>query len=435
MLAIFQSLRSHEGFRRYFHNTSWLFVEQILRLIAGLLVGIWVARYLGPAQFGLFSYVLAFTAIFSGIAKLGLDVIMVRELVLEPDKRDVYLGTAFWLKIFGAFIAFGLILIATIFTSNNSTTNLYIVIIAGGMLFQSFEVIDFFFQAKVLSRFVSLCKMSQLLLSSLLKIWFVLSGADLFWFVLVSLFDQVTLAISLAIAHRFQKLGGFYCCFDVSTAVRLLKDSWFLILSSLMAMIYLRIDQIMIKEMLGVREVGIYASAVRLSEVWYFLPVIVTNSVYPAILSAKKISEELYNSRLQTLYTLMIWTAIGIAVPMTFLSTWLVTFLYGEAYKDAGLVLMINIWSGIFVFLSAAFGKYLITENLAKINFYRTAWGAALNIVLNYIFINIYGVKGAALSTLISLAVINIAYDIFDKKLHAQLKLKLYAFAYPLWRK
>jgi len=404
-------------------------------MIAGLLVGIWVARYLGPKQFGVFSYVLAFTSIFAGIAKMGLDNIVVRDLILDTDNRDVYLGTAFWLKVMGAIVAFAVVACATTFTSNDTTTNFYIFIIAGGMIFQSFEVIDFYFQSKVLSKYISLCKMTQLLFSSLIKIYLVLRGAGLVWFVLVSLFDQFSLAVSLGISYRTQKIGSFYLSFDKRTAWKLIKDSWPLILSALMAMIYMRIDQVMIKEMLGDQEVGIYSAAVRLSEVCYFLPVIITNSLFPAILSAKKVNEDLYFARLQKLYTLMIWTAIVIAVPMTLLSNWLVELLYGEAYNAAGKVLMINIWAGVFVFLSAAFGKFLIAENLAIINTYRTVLGAALNIVLNYFFIKIYGVNGAAFSTLISLVVVNIGYDIFDKRLHQQFKLKINAMVYPVWRR
>lgn len=133
-------LAAHSGIRRYFFNTAWTAAEQILRIVAGLLVGIWVTRYLGPEKFGNFSYALAFVAIFGGIAKLGLDGIVVRDLILEPSKRDIYLGTAFWLKVFSAIVTLSIITIATIFTSNNQLTNLYILIVASGIIFQSFEV-------------------------------------------------------------------------------------------------------------------------------------------------------------------------------------------------------------------------------------------------------------------------------------------------------
>lgn len=401
------SAKTHQGFRRYFANTSWMFAEQLLRMVAGLLVGIWVARYLGPEQFGIFSYAIAFASLFSSIAKLGLDGIVVRDLVREPEQRDRYLGTAFWLKLGGALIMLGAVALATQFTSSDHLTNLYVLIIASGAIFQSFEVVDFYFQSQVLSKFVSICKMTQLLISSILKLYFIFTGADLIWFVLVTLVDQFTLALSLYLAYRYQKLGSFYRHrhFDMKTARQLLKDSWPLIFSGLVVMIYMRIDQIMIKEMLGEREVGLYSAAVRLSEVWYFIPMIITASLFPSIVNAKKISEQLYYTRLRRLYTFMVWLAITIALPMTFLSDWLVTLLYGEAYREAGQVLTIHIWAGVFVFIGVASSKWFISEGLQKYLTINTVVGAIMNILLNLFLIPKYGVYGAAIATVISQAV------------------------------
>ncbi len=414
-----------------------MFAEKILRLIAGLLVGIWVARYLGPEQFGVFSYVVAFVAIFGGIAKLGLDGIVVRELVREPSKRNIYLGTSFWLKFVGALITLGVVVFATFFTSNDHTTNFYIFIIASGIVFQSFEVIDFYFQSRVLSKFVSLCRMSQLLISSLLKIYFVLTGAGLFWFVVVSLVDQATLAVSLYIAYRYQKLGSFYRHFDLLTAKKLLTDSWPLIFSGLAIMIYVRIDQIMIKEMLGEREVGLYSAAVRLSEVWYFIPVVITSSLFPAIVSAKKVSEGLYRQRLQRLCTLMTWLAIAVALPVTFLADSVIVLLYGHQYREAGGVLAIHIWGAVFVFLGVASGVFFTAENWTKKSLCRTGSGAVSNVLFNLALIPRYGISGGAAATVLSQFVANFLYDFFDNSTRAILIIKIKAL-FPIhyvWRK
>lgn len=374
-------------------------------MVAGLLVGIWVARYLGPAQFGVFSYAVAFAALFSAIAKLGLDNIMVRDLVRVPDQRDSYLGTAFWLKLIGAIVMLALIALSTQFTSNDATTNLYIFIIASGTIFQAFEVVDFYFQSKVLSKFVSICKLTQLLISSLIKLYLIFIQADLFWFVLISLVDQFTLAVSLFFAYRYQKVGGFYRQFDRTIAKQLLHDSLPLIFSGLVIAIYMRIDQIMIKEILGEKEVGLYSAAVRISEVWYFIPMIIANSLFPSIVNTKKVSEELYYARLQRLYTLMVWVAISIALPMTFLSDWLITLLYGEAYRAAGQVLMIHIWAGVFVFLGVASSKWFISEGLQKYSTINTVFGAIVNVLLNFLLIPKYGIYGAAIATVLAQSV------------------------------
>jgi O-antigen/teichoic acid export membrane protein len=430
--TLITKLDKHQGFKKYFFNTSWMFAEQILRLVAGLLVGVWVARYLGPDKFGIYSYAVAFVSLFGAASKMGLDNIIVRDLVHYPDKRDEYLGTAFWLKVAGAIVSMGILTIAVKFISKDTTINLYIFIIASGLIFQSFDVVDFYFQSKVLSKYVSICRMVQLALSSILKLYLIFIKADLFWFVLVVLIDNTTLAITLAIAYWRQKLGYFFNSFVFSTAKKMLKSSWPLILASIVIMIYMRIDQIMIKEMLGEHEVGLYSAAVRLSEIWYFIPVIVVNSLFPAIVNAKRISAELYQKRLQRLYSLMAWMAIGIAVPMTFLSEWLVVLLYGNAYKQAGQVLMIHIWASVFVFLGVAFGRYLTAENLNIKLLYRTLLGATSNVLLNLILIPKYGIRGAAISLFLSQLMANYIYDLFDKSLYPQLKLKTIAIINPL---
>ncbi len=170
-------------------------------------------------------------------------------------------------------------------------------------------------------------------------------------------------------------------------------------------MIYMRIDLIMIKEMLGEKEVGLYSAATRISEVWYFIPMLLTNSLFPSIVNAKKVSEELYYARLQRLYTLMVWTAIAIALPMTFLSGWLITILFGEAYRDAGQVLMIHIWAGVFVFLGVASGQWLVNEGLQKYSAINTTVGAFVNILLNFLLIPKFGICGAAIATVLSYSI------------------------------
>ncbi|MEO9656086.1 flippase [Marinomonas sp.] len=431
MLVRVLTLKEHQGFLKYLKNTSWMMAEQFLRMIAGLFVAFWVARYLGPEQFGVFSYTLAFTAIFSGVAKLGLDGIMVRELVNFPEKYDVYLGTAFWLKVIGAILVIGVVTLIVPFTSNDVETNVFIFIIVMGLVFQSFEVIEFYFQSQVLAKVVSICKIIQLVLSSLVKIYLVLAKAELIWFVFVATFDVMTLAVSYFIVYRLKEKKSFYKEFDVSIARLLLKDSWPLIFSSIVVTIYMRIDQIMIKEMLGEYDVGIYSSAVRLSEVFYFIPMIISTSLFPAIIKAKKQGERHYKKRLQQLYTFMVWVAIAIATPITFIADWLIVCLFGSAYLEAGLVLSIHIWAAIFVFLGVPFSKYLLSENLSKLAFQRTLLGAIINIILNFFLIPMYGVLGAAVATLISQFVANYVYDFFDARLKSQLIIKTKSIFMP----
>lgn len=396
---------THSGLRRYAANTAWMFAEQMLRMVAGLLVGIWVARYLGPVQFGLFSYSIAFAVLFSAISQLGLNGIVVRELIKHPRLQNIYIGTAFWLKFFSALAMLATISFAIQFTENNSITKLYIFIIASGAIFQSFEVIDFYFQSKVLAKFVAICKIAQLIISSLIKLYLIYRKSELLPFVIIALLDQVTLAVSLYIAYILKSNKSFFNFFSIRIAKKLIINGLPLMLSGLVIGIYTRIDQIMIKEMLGEKEVGLYSAAVRLSEIWYVIPSIIVASIFPSIMNAKKISGFLYYQRIQRLYAAMLWCAVVIAVVLTPFNKTLILFLYGEAYLLSANVLLIHIWTCLFVFLGVASSTWYMAENLQKYALLNTVTGAIVNVILNIYLIPLYGITGAAIATVIAQAV------------------------------
>ena len=414
MIAKIKSLRNHQGFMKYFKNTSWLFGEKILRMVVGLFVGIWVARYLGPERFGLFSYTQSFVGLFAIVATLGLDSIVVRELVKNEDSKNSLLGTAFTLQLIGVFILLLLLAVAINFTSNDTYTNMLVFIIASATIFQSFNVIDYYFQSKVLSKYVAYANTITLLLSSIVKIALISNEASLIAFVYVILFDSIVLALGFLYFYLHNHLSIKDWRFDKNVATSLLKDSWPLILSGVVISIYMKIDQVMIKEMLGSGAVGQYAAAVRLSEAWYFIPTIISASLFPAIVNAKKQSEELYYARLQKLYDLVVWLTVVIALLVTFLGSWIVDLLYGVQYSQAGAVLVMHIWAGVFVGLGVASGKWFLVENLQILSFWRTFYGAVINITLNLFLIDIYGIFGAAFATLASFFFASVLFDFFD---------------------
>ncbi|MDV7199722.1 flippase [Roseovarius sp. 10] len=403
--SIFQILvpdTNSQGFRRYFLNTSWLFAEQVLRIIAGLIVGIYVARYLGPQQFGVYSYVIAFVAIFATVARLGIDSVLVRYLVNNPTAGDLYLGTAFWLKLVGSFLTLGLIAVTVKFSSTEADNKIYILIIASGLILQSFDVVDCYFQSKVLSKYVSICRLAQLGLSSTLKIYLMFIEADLFWFIIVLLIDQLSLAAFLSFSYWRQNTSCYLTVFDKGIAWTVLKSSWPIIVSSVAVSLYMRIDQIMIMEMIGNKQVGVYSAAVRLSEAWYFVPLVIAKSLFPAILNAKKISEKLYSDRLDLFFRTMIYLAVLVAIFVTFFSERIIIGIYGADYREAASVLAIHIWTGIFVSLGVVNGYWFIAENLQKFSMFNTLLGLVVNIILNYFLMPVYGASGAAAATLVS---------------------------------
>ena len=430
MIKKIQRLKSHQGFIKYFNNTSWLLSEKIFKAFTEIFLGIWIARYLGPEQFGLFSYAQSFAALFLVLASLGLDGVVIRELVKDESRAEKIIGTAFILKLVGAIIVLLILVVAVNFTSNDTYTNTLVFIIASATIFKAFNVADLYFQAKVLSKYVAFVNTGALFISSVVKIVLILNEAPLIAFAWVVLFESVVLAIGFIYIYIKKNTisSTQYLSYNMATAIDLLRDSWPFILSGIVTSIYMRIDQVMIKEMLNTEAVGQYAAAVRLSEAWYFIPVIVASSLFPAIINAKKHNEELYNLRLQKLYNLMTWIAIIIAITMTFLNDWVVDLLYGDQYNQAGTVLMIHAWAGIFVFLGVVSGKWFLSENLQILAFWRCFCGMIINIILNIILIPKYGIQGAAVATLLSYFVAGLLFDLFTIRTRRMFFMKLNSF-------
>lgn len=407
---------AHNGLRVYGANTIWLFTEKFFRILLGFTVGIYVARQLGPAQYGLLNYALSYVAIFSILMNLGLDSIVVRELVKTPDKRDKLLGSAFMLKLGGFGIMLMGIIIAIMFSSGDPHGNIVIAVIAAGYIFQTFQVLDFYYQAEVKSKYIALSQIIALLIVSAFRFYFAWKLYPLVYFaVLESLFMLISFSL-YAVFYATSGNNIFAWKFDRPTAIALLKDSWPLFLSGAAGMIYMRIDQVMIKQMLGDAEVGYYAVAVRLVELWYFLPMIICSSLFPSIIRARNISEEHYRRRLQMLFSLMFWMATGIALTMTLAAKYIVPVLYGKEYEPSVPVMLIYSWNMIFCFLGVARGKWLINENLQNYAFVFSLFGAITNIVLNYILIESIGINGAAVATVTaSFAVVYVGPLLFSK--------------------
>lgn len=411
-----KSLQNHQGFMRYFANTSWLFGEKILRMVVGLFVGIWVARYLGPEQFGLFSYAQSFVAMFSIIATLGLNSIVVRELVKKELDQDVLIGTSFIMMFVASLFVIGLLFITIFFTSNDTFTNIIIFILASATIFQSFNVIDFYFQSKVLSKYVVYSNIFMLLMSSIVKIILILLNASLIAFVSVVLFDSILLALGFIYFYKknYQEFNKWR--FDKDIAFFLFRNSYPLILAGVINSIYMKIDQVMIKYTLDNIQVGYYAAAVKLSEVWFSIGVITCNSVFPAIINAKKVSEEFYYKRLYQLFLFLVIISYILSILVYFLSDYIILFLYGRDFIESSSVLAIHIFSAIFVYLGVSSGRWLIIENKTLSNLYRNIFGLIINIVLNIIFIPKYGIVGAAYASLVAYVVAFYLIDILQKE-------------------
>ncbi len=408
-------VKNNEGFIRYFKNTSWVFGEKILQIISSLFVGVWVARYLGPENLGILSYAQSFVAIFLAFSTLGLNGILVRELVKNDADKNLLLGTSFLLQTMGSTILIILLMVGINFSNNDSFTNKIIILLGSVTFFQSFGVITSYYQSIVKSKYVVIGSAVGLLISSTLKIILILTHAPLIKFVYVIFSDSIVIALGLIYVYTKGTQSIFKWSFSLKKAKNLLRDSWPLILSGIIVSIYMKIDQVMIKEMMNNQSVGQYAAAVRLSEAWYFIPSVISSSLLPAIVNAKKHSQELFYNRLQKLYDLMVWVSLAIAIPMTFLSDWVIEILYGNEFYLSGQVLSVHIWAGIFVFLGVSREGWVLSENLQRYTSLYLGIGMVSNVILNFILIPIYGVIGAAIATLLSQSISVLFAPLFFK--------------------
>lgn len=402
MLKIVNKLRSHSGARRYGANTLWGFLEQFLRMFSGLFLGIWVARHLGPSESGLISYAVAFVSLFGGLSKLGMDSIIIKHIVKTPGRYNEILGTAFNLKFFTALALTLALFLYYILYGKFNLEGMAICIVMLTLLFQSVEVVDFYFQAKVQSKYVTICKINQLVISSALKLYFLVQDFPVIYFVILLLIDQITLSISLWFSYKRMHGEVFFFSFDRQIAKELLKESWPMILTTLLITIYMRIDQVIIKMMLSDTDVGIYSVAVKLSEVAYFVPAIIAASIFPAIVNARENDEKLFYSRVSNLYFLFFWLAVACYAPLLFFSKEIVMLLYGKEFVGAAPSLVVLSLASIVVFTSFVTTQLVIVNAQQKRSSIATGIGALINILFNFILIPKFGILGSAYATLMA---------------------------------
>ncbi len=395
--------------RKIIGNISWLFADRILRLGVGVVVVALIARYLGPEQFGLLNYAIALVALFRIFATLGLDRIVIRELVHTPACKEEIVGTAFILKLLGGILAWLLAVVTIFLIRPDDTLSHYLVaIIAAGSIFEAFDAIDFWFQWQIKSKYTVLAKNTAFIIVTCIRIILINMQAPLIVFAIAISTEFFLGAIGLLIAYQFNRQTLLALRPRWERAKSLLQESWPLIIAGVAIMIYLRIDQVMLGQMVGDEAVGIYAVTTRISSVWYFIPIGIVSSVAPSITEAKRSSETLYYSRLQKLLNLMAVLAYSIAIPMTFLAKHILVIMFGEDYAPGGRVLVIMVWTCMFWFLGICKSQiWIINEGRTRYNLIEKSLGALVNVLLNFWLIPIYQEFGAAIATLISYAFVD----------------------------
>jgi PST family polysaccharide transporter len=374
-------------------------------VVIGLTVGVWLARYLGPTQFGILSFSIAYVGIFNAVAKLGLDQIVIRNIVQVPQKTGEILGTTFMLKIIGGlFLIFLAIWTIPLFRPQNQLIRWIVTIIASGIVLHAFDVIDLWFRSQIKAKYSVWATTLSFLFSSLLKIGLILMGAKLILFAFANLFNSILVAVFLIFIYHQCETNKAQWKVNLKLTLVLLCDSWSLILSSIIITIYMYTDRLMLGKLIGDQAVGIYSAAAQITEMWYFVPTAIMTSYFPELLRMRNETPNLYEEKLQRLHDIFFFLSFIVAAFFSICSQEIISILFGSAYSESAIVLAIHIWSCVFIFHGQIRGQYLIAENKQAMGLIFRGGGLILNISLNLSLIPAYGPKGAALATLISFA-------------------------------
>jgi PST family polysaccharide transporter len=395
-------------------NIGWLFFDKICRLGIGLIVSVWVAKYLGPHDFGKWNYCIAVVALVSAFSTLGLDQILVKKLIENAGQEETLMGTAFFMRFAGAFIGiFISLLYIVLFNHDDQQLLLITIITSSTLIFQSFDVIDLKLQSILKSKYSVLIKNSAFLFCSVLKIIIIFEHFSLIYFVIISVIELALGAFGLILKYGVNKVLKWRL--NLQYAYKLLKECWPLILSGIVIMLYMRIDQVMIGKLLDDKAVGLYSVSVKFSELWYFIPAVFVNSFFPQLIQLKY-DAAAYKKLCLRLFKILFFISFTIGITISFLAHDMILLLYGHLFIASAFALKISIWTAVFVFWGVAAGNMLVVEDLNKHNLYKSFHGVALNIILNLILIPRLGINGAAIATLISQAYASYLYYLLKKE-------------------
>jgi O-antigen/teichoic acid export membrane protein len=390
--------------KKTFKNSIWIISERVMTLIIGVFVTALVARYFGPENYGQFNYAFAFVALFTAISTLGLESLTVKSLIEKKYEEGTILHTSLILRVIGGILLTVMAsFIIRLIEPNDQSLHFIVLVISFIMLTKSLDVIEYWIQSKQKAYVAAIIRMSLYLISSGLKIVLILNNGSLELYAMLYLLDAILIGIALVIAYRKIKEDQTVWKFKFGYAKDVLSKSYFLILSGLMITLYMRVDQVMIGSMFNNRsELGFYSVAVKIAEMWYFIPLAIITSFQPIIMESKHRSIEDYHKSIKLLFTIVFWISIGFSIFISIFSNTIISILYGQAYQKSAEILTISVWAGSFAILGSARSIWLVMENLNKYSLYFAFLGAITNIVLNLFLIPIYGGVGAAIATLIS---------------------------------
>lgn len=386
---------------RFLQNTGWIVFAQIYQMVLSLIIGVVSARYLGPSNYGTMNYAASYISFFTIFSALGLEGIVVKEMINNRSNEGEILGTSIFLRFMAGILSMISVCLIVCFLNPKDNILLIVVFLQSFVLpFNAFNIIDTWYQSKLNSKISTLIKCISYTFMSLYKIILLVTGKSVEWFAFSTSLDSLLIAIMFVLMYR--KQGIKQLCIDFKLPKILLNQSYHLIISYMMAVLYSQMDRIMIGKMIGQTEVGYYTAAATICNMWVFIPQAFVNSARPIIMGLKGKDEDIYQRRLKQLLAFVFWVGVAFSIAITIMSGLIVNILYGKQYIMAKGPLVIIIWSTIFSSLSYPRSIWMICENKQKYTKYILIWGVLVNLVLNYFGIKKFGINGAAIATLIT---------------------------------
>ncbi len=398
--------RVGHGVAIWLTNTGWSLADQITRILLGGIVIVALSRHLGPSTFGTLAFAVSVVKIFSVVATLGLDRIVVRHAVVQKESAPALLRKVGRIRIASSFVSYALLLLTLRLFAPEDPVVFRLGAVAGlALFFQPFDVLDSFFQSRQQIRYSVAGKTSAFAVCAVLKLLFVFLSLPLLSFATLDALEPILAATGLLLLYRrVADKAGTTTNAPPSTA-ELLREGAPLLLATVAVIIYMRIDLVMLGSLRDSTAVGIYAAASQLSIVWAFLPMAIAPAAFPILLQARHVDAAAYEHRMRWLLQFIVVCAYAIILALLIAAPWLVRILFGVAYLDAVSVLRIHALSIVFVFVGVVQSAWDLSERLVWLAAWRTVIGAVVNIALNLWLIPAYGAAGAAVATVLSWAV------------------------------
>ena len=386
---------------RVINNAGWIIGCKIAQSLINLVIGIITARYLGPSNYGVISYVASVVAFALPIMQLGLRQTLVREIVHSPDQEGKILGTALVINVISSFFCVvGSVSFVTLVNAGERETILVCALYSLSLIFQATEMTQYWFQAKLLSKYPSIASLGAYVVVALYKIYLLITGKSVVWFALSNVLDYFLISIILMVIYK--KIGQQRLSVDWRLGREMLSRSKYYILPSLMVMVFQHTDRIMIKLMMGEAETGLYSAALACVGVSGFVFSAVLDSARPVILEQKKNDPVLYEKRMIQLYCIITCMSLAQSIAMTLLAKPIVLVLYGEEFSASAGILCVAVWYITFSEYGSVRNIWILAEGKQKYLFGINISGALANVILNLFLIPAWGAIGAAVASLVT---------------------------------